>query len=70
MTGRDLIVYILTNNLENEPVFLEKGFLNLITETEAAERLDVGLATIRTWRELGVIKGVQVGDEFYILPNW
>lgn len=70
MTGRDLIIYILTNNLEDEPVFLEKGFLNLITETEAAERLDVGIATIRTWRELGAIKGVQIGEEFYILPNW
>lgn len=70
MTGRDLIVYILTNNLENEPVFLDNGFFNLLSEGEAAEKLDVGLATIRTWIELGMLKGVRVGDKFYILPNW
>jgi excisionase family DNA binding protein len=70
MTGRDLIVYILTNNLEDEPVFLDKGFLNLISEVEAANRLNVGIATIRAWLELGAIKGVRVGDEIYILPSW
>ena len=70
MTGRDLIIYILSNNLENEPVFLDKGFLNLLSENEAAIKFDVGKATIRTWLELGMVKGVKVGEEIYILPNW
>lgn len=68
MTGRDLIIYILSNNLEDERVFLDEGFLNLMTEAEAAIKFDVGLATIKTWLELGAIKGVRVGDEIYILP--
>lgn len=70
MTGRDLIIYILSNNLENEPVFLDKGFLDLLSENDAAVRFDVGTATIRTWLEIGALKGVKVGDKIYILPNW
>lgn len=69
MTGRDLIVYILKNNLEDEPVFLEKGFLNLMTLRQAAVKFEVGVATVKTWFELGVIDGVMVGDEIYILPT-
>lgn len=69
MTGKDLIIYILANNLEDEPVFLDKEFLNLMTETEAAVKLKVGVATIRTWFDLGMIDGVKVGDGIYILPN-
>lgn len=70
MTGRDLIIYILENHLENEPVFLDKGFLNLLSEEDAAVKLNVGQATIKAWLELGMIKGVKVGESIYILPNW
>lgn len=69
MTGRDLIVYILSNHLEDEPVFLDKGFLNLLTADEAAVRMNVGPATIQVWFELGLLDGVMVGDELYILPS-
>jgi hypothetical protein len=44
MTGRDLIVYILQNNLENEPVFKDGKFIGFMTEGEAAEKFDVGVA--------------------------
>lgn len=69
MTGKDLIIYILSNNLEDEPVFIDKGFMNLISETKAANKFGVGLTTIKIWYELGMIEGVRVGDEIYILPN-
>lgn len=69
MTGRDLIIYILTNNLEDEPVFMDKGFLNLMSEAEAAAKMEVGVATIRALVELGAIKGIRLGNEIYILPN-
>lgn len=69
MTGRDLIIYILTNNLEDQPVFLDKGFLNLLSESEAAVKTQVGTATIRAWFEMGLIDGVKVGDELYIVPS-
>lgn len=69
MTGRDLIVYILQNNLEDKPVFLDKGFLNLMTVREAAVEFNVGVSTIKTWFELGTIDGVMVGEDIYILPT-
>lgn len=69
MTGMDLIRYIILNNLENELVFSEKGFLNLMSESEAALKLGVGPATIRTWFELGLIQGLRIGDNIYISPN-
>lgn len=69
MTGRDLIIYILTNNLEDQPVFLDKGFLNLLSESEAAVKMHVGTATIRVWFEMGLLDGVKVGDELYIVPS-
>ena len=31
MTGRDLIIYILENELEDKPVVLDGGFLDLLT---------------------------------------
>ena len=36
MTGRDLIIYILENNLENEPVYKDGRLLGFLTVTEAA----------------------------------
>ena len=46
MTGRDLIVYILTNHLEDELVFKDGKFIGFISVAEAAERMDVGVATV------------------------
>lgn len=66
MTGRDLIIYILENNLEDSPVFNDGRFLGFITEDEAAAKFYVGINTIRLWVELGYINGVKIGDVLYI----
>ena len=66
MIGRDLIIYILQNNLEDAPVFEDGRFLGFITEQEAAIKFNVGTATIRLWVDLGRIKGIKVGDMLYI----
>lgn len=39
MTGRDLILYILENHLEDEQVFEEGNLLGFITIIEAAEKM-------------------------------
>ena len=49
MTGRDLIVYIMLNKLEDEQVFKDGKLLGFLTEAEAAEIMNVGVATIRAW---------------------
>lgn len=66
MTGRDLIVYILSNHLEDEPVFKDGKFVGLLTAEEAAAKLNVGVSTIRAWYMLGRLKGIVIGDSIYI----
>ena len=64
MTGRDLIVYILQNNLENEVM------LELMSEDEAAVKFGVGIATIKFWYEYGYITiGFKIGDTLYFLKD-
>jgi hypothetical protein len=66
MTGKELIIYILANNLEDEPVYENGRFIGFITASEAAEKFDVGIATIFVWLAQGKIEGMLVGGTLYI----
>ena len=66
MKGRDLIVYILKNGLEDRPVFEDGKFLGFITIEEAAEKMNVGVATINTLIIRGVIECIVIGNAIYI----
>ena len=46
MTGRELIMFILVNNLEDTKLSLSDFVLSTV---EAAQKFNVGLATIHTW---------------------
>lgn len=70
MTGKDLIIYILKNNLEDEPVFKDGKFMGLLTAKEAAKKMDTGVATISALVYRGMIDGVFIGDELYIPANF
>lgn len=70
MTGKELIIYILANNLENEPVFKDGKFIGFITAIEAAVKMNVGVATIYTWILQGRIPGIFVGGTVYIPANF
>lgn len=67
MIGRDLIIYILENKLEDERVFENGTFLGFITPNEAASKMGVGVATIFTWIFLGQLEHVRIGD-LYLIP--
>lgn len=70
MTGRELVVYILTNNLENEEVFSKDGiFIGFMDEVRAAEKFNVGIETIRTWYIIGYLKGFIVKGSLFIPKN-
>lgn len=69
MTGRDLIIYILENNLEDAPMFEDGKILGFMNVDEAALKLNVGPATIKTWFELEAIPGVKIGGEIYFPVN-
>lgn len=70
MTGRDLIVYILQNNLENEPVFKDGRFIGYMCVGEFARKHNVGIATVYTWYKLGWLDGVEIGDTLLIADNF
>lgn len=69
VTGRDLIVYILENGLEDEPVFKDGKFIGFITDTEAAVRLKTGVATVQAMCNLEILPGVKIGEKLYIPAN-
>ena len=67
MTGRDLILYILRNNLEDEPVFKDGTMLGFITIEEAAKKFEVGVGTIYAYIMCNRIDHVFVGTH-YLFP--
>ena len=69
MTGRELIIYILANGLEDKPIYEDGKILGFITATEAAEKFNVGLATIKVWINEGTLDGILIGEELYIPAN-
>ena len=69
MNGRDLILYILSNNLENEPVVKDGRFLGFLSAAEYAVKMDVGEETVRLWVNFGYLDGVIIYDEIYIPYN-
>lgn len=69
MTGRDLILYILQNGLEDEPVFDNGIFLGFMNINEAAVKFDVGAATVMAWYNTGMLPGIRIGESVYIPAN-
>ena len=69
MTGKDLIIYILENNLENEMIIKDGVFIKLMNEEEAAIKFQVGIATIKAWYECGILKGTKIGDSIFFLRD-
>ena len=65
MTGKELILYILQNNLENTIVLEDGFFTGFMTEEEAAVRFNVGVATIRAWYACKMLNGTKIGDSLY-----
>ena len=63
MTGKDLIIYILQNNLENEVVLKDSFFDGFMDGYEAAAKFGVGIETIRVWHSLGMLDGLQFGEK-------
>lgn len=66
MTGRDLIIYILQNNLEDAPILDPSLFM---TADEVATRLNVGTATVQTWFDLGMVSGFKLDDKLYVFTS-
>lgn len=65
MTGKELILYILQNNLENTIVLEDGFFVGFMTEEEAAVKFRVGIETIKAWYQCRWLNGTKIGDSLY-----
>lgn len=69
MTGRELIIYILENGLEDEKIFADGKVIGYMTIGEAAAKLGVGPATVHAWIVNGWLEYVVIADNIYIPVN-
>lgn len=65
MTGKELIMYILQNNLENTIVLEDGFFTGFMTEEETAVKFNVGVETVRAWYVCKMAKATKIGDSLY-----
>lgn len=71
MTSRELIIYILKNNLEGKE-FFKDGLLNpelFLSVDQVAMMFDVGVQTVRAWYVTGKIDGVWINHDLYIYKD-
>lgn len=66
MNGRELIIHILSNGLEDEPVFKNGKFIGFVTPEEVAVRNNVGTATVHAWIRQGRLESEAVREGVYI----
>lgn len=65
-TGRDLIIYILQNHLEDEPIVTENSLLGFINIAEYAAKNNMGVATATSLFYLGKIPGFKIGNNIFV----
>lgn len=69
MTGRDLIIFILQNNLEDRSLIEDGKLLGFMSISEAAYEFGVGVSTVKTWIDMGTIVSFELGNDIYIPVN-
>ena len=64
MTGRDLVVYIMENKLE------DADFANIfISEDEVAAKNGVCVGTVRAWCKLNMLNPIKIGNSTLFLRD-
>lgn len=66
MTGRELIIYILQNGLEDEQVFKNGVPIGYIPVVDVATRENVGVSTVLTWLLMRNMGYIVVGSNLYV----
>lgn len=69
MTGRELIIYILKNNLEDAPIYTDGRLLNLMSLAEAACKYGVGSETVKCWVQKGLLESIEIAGYLYVFDN-
>ena len=67
MTYKDLIIYILQNNLENETIEdISVLFPNFYPVEEAAVKLNTGVETVKVLYTMNKLKGLEFNGDVFI----
>lgn len=66
MTGRDIIIYILQNHLEDTEILTDSNHMFLTVE-EAAVKYGTEIATVKAMIDQNVLKGMKIGETYLIL---
>ena len=66
MTGREMIIFILENHLEDQEIIQDGKLVGFLTVEEVAIKFEVGVETARVWADRGIIDSVMLNGEFYI----
>lgn len=72
MTGRDLIIYILENGLEDEELLSNSLKPLFMTVEQAAVKWECGPATVKAMVDMRRVKGIKLGNEYFVFamePN-
>lgn len=71
MTGKELIIYILENDLLDAEIFTSKrpGTI-FITPEMAAFRWECGVATVKAMVEMNKVKGIKLNDGLNNINNY
>lgn len=70
MTGRELILYILENELEDEDILKDGKFVGLKTLADVAEECGVGTSTVQAWAKLGMLPSTTLNGVMFIPANY
>lgn len=70
ITGGELIVFIIENDLVDKPLFEDGKLLGFVTEEEVAVKMGVGVSTVRVWVNQELIDGIRIVDTLYIPANY
>lgn len=66
MTGRDLIIYILENGLEDEPVVKDGKLIGFMSVADVAVAMEVSYPTVLVWANQGMLDSVHFGNKINI----
>lgn len=73
MTGKDMMMYIIQNDLYDKELFGESGFspeiMGLISVEEAALKLHVGVETVKTLMVINDLPLIMMGKSAYVTKN-
>lgn len=66
MTGREMILYILENHLEDDDIFANGCPVGFTPVNKAAVKLGVGEAILTSWIQTGQIEAVKIAGRYFV----